>query len=351
MLIMLALTGCNQDIGIVEDAVCNGRLEAVEDSVDAPFDADEDGFFDASIPGCVETYPPEQLDCDDDDPEVNPDAEEVCDGIDNDCDGTADGSTAVDALPWYQDFDGDGFGNPEISETACEAPSGFIEDDRDCDDEDDTQHPDSEEFCNGKDDNCDGDVDINALDPTHWFADSDGDGYGDADEVLIDCDAPPNTVEDDTDCDDGDKNIHPRANDTYGDGKDSNCDDRDCESGTTGDVHFSVCPDNRTWEQARTECESNGDDLASVQGEEEQAFIEILASAVDAENLWIGFHDQNNEGSFEWTDGSAESYTNWEAGEPNDENGEDCTKLQENISYRWNDAICTYTSTFVCQAR
>jgi len=93
----------------------------------------------------------------------------MCNGIDDDCDGTVDEDDAVDALTWYLDDDGDGFGDPNVSVVACDAPADHLEDDTDCDDADAEVHPAAEEVCNGIDDDCDGVVDPGALD-------ADGDG-------------------------------------------------------------------------------------------------------------------------------------------------------------------------------
>ena len=45
-----------------------------------------------------------------------------CDGKDNDCDGVIDENTAVDAIQWYSDYDGDGYGDDTSEYTSCEAP-------------------------------------------------------------------------------------------------------------------------------------------------------------------------------------------------------------------------------------
>ncbi len=185
---------------------------------------------------CDALVPPEEIDddhdglaecegdCDDTDAAVNPGAEEVCDGIDNDCDGEADGADATGAQVYYADGDGDGFGDPEVGTMACDAPSGYTEDDTDCDDQDGDVYPDAPETCNGIDDDCDGLTDEEgAVDAPEWHLDGDGDGFGDPDATVHACSQPGGYVDDTEDCDDGDATIHPGAEEVC-DGVDNDCD-------------------------------------------------------------------------------------------------------------------------------
>ena len=73
--------------------------------------------------------------CDDGSAEISPDAEEVCDEIDNNCDGVTD-TDATDLSTWYADADSDGFGNVDDAVETCDQPTGYVSDDTDCDDED-----------------------------------------------------------------------------------------------------------------------------------------------------------------------------------------------------------------------
>ncbi len=114
-------------------------------------------------------------DCDDTDAEVNPDAEELCDGIDNDCDGSTDEPDATDASTWYQDADGDGWGDATSTSTACTQPSGWAAAAGDCDDSEPLAHPGLEEICgDGIDNDCDGAAGACTLEGTLDVSGADG---------------------------------------------------------------------------------------------------------------------------------------------------------------------------------
>ncbi|HND33989.1 MAG TPA: MopE-related protein, partial [Myxococcota bacterium] len=76
-------------------------------------DGDADGFGELSSSQLSCTQPPgfvaDATDCDDGAAAAFPGAPETCDGLDNNCDGTIDESSAIDAGIWYADGDGDGF--------------------------------------------------------------------------------------------------------------------------------------------------------------------------------------------------------------------------------------------------
>ena len=95
-------------------------------------------------------------DCNDADPTIYPSAEEICDGKDNDCDGISDEEVTID---FYGDADEDGFGNPDLTITGCDAPSGFVDNADDCDDTNRGVYPDAVELCDERDNDCDGTVD------------------------------------------------------------------------------------------------------------------------------------------------------------------------------------------------
>ena len=192
------------------DDDCDGEIdEGVKDTFYA--DADGDGYGDAasSTTACTapEGYVENADDCDDTNADINPGAEEIpCNGVDENCDPSDD---CQEQNTYYEDADGDGYGNPEVSQTAATAPEGFVEDNTDCDDGDSAVNPGAQEVCNGFDDDCDGQIDEGVL--STFYADADGDGFGDPGVSEQACDAPQGYVADNTDCDDSNAEINPSA--------------------------------------------------------------------------------------------------------------------------------------------
>lgn len=132
-------------------------------------------------------------------------------------------ATKADAVPLYEDADGDGYGNDLIVRQGCLPADGWAERAGDCDDAEPSIHEGQPEQCNGVDDDCDFSVDEA---PDRLFCpDKDEDGFGDVDEGIHVCEAPSRHVEDCSDCDDDDEMIHPDAVEVAGDGIDNDCDE------------------------------------------------------------------------------------------------------------------------------
>jgi len=175
-LLPVLLAACG-DVAII-DTEC-----AAEDAIVWYADADGDGFGvdDDFLVECdqPEGYVDQAGDCDDLDPEVNPEGREYCDGLDTDCDGEADFEDGAE-----EDLDADGV-------LSCE----------DCDDHDGANYPGNVELCDGQDNDCDGLAD----------ADPDGEVDGDMDGSLS-CE----------DCDDADAANTPGGQELC-DGNDNDC--------------------------------------------------------------------------------------------------------------------------------
>ena len=226
------------------DNDCDGTVDE-DDSADASTwyaDADADGYGDAGAIQVACTAPSGHIadssDCDDSDAAVNPAATELCDGMDNDCDGIVDEDDATDAATWYADSDADGYGDAGTTTDACAEPSGYLADSTDCDDSDATINPAATELCDGADNDCDGTVDEDdASDAATWYADSDGDGYGDVGSTTAACSEPSGYLGDSDDCDDSDSAVNPAATELC-DGVDNDCD---------GTVDEDAAADAATW--------------------------------------------------------------------------------------------------------
>jgi hypothetical protein len=225
-------TDPNVNPGAVEvcDEIDNDCNELVDDNaVDAVAwyeDLDQDAYgSDVVVYACEapgSDWSSYTGDCDDADPNIHPDAMEICDGIDNNCDYQIDEPGAVGSIIFYQDLDMDGYGS-DVSMALCEGGPGWSEFTGDCDDEDYNVYPGAVDVCDGIDNDCDGLVDDGETAVMHW-PDADEDGYGDegAGGQLFCWDPGPGWVTNDIDCDDTDAGINPAASEIC-DGIDNDC--------------------------------------------------------------------------------------------------------------------------------
>ena len=206
------------------EEICNEVDDDCDGTVDG-FDAVGSGWFDGDGDG----YGTEWLcqpdldlvgaggDCNDGDPAVNPGAIEVCNEVDDDCDGIADDGAPV--LTWWPDDDGDGYGDldgPTLQQ--CEQPIGYAGNSRDCDDAEHDLHPENP-----------------------WYLDADGDGYGDPAQLVETCTPEPGYVDNDLDCDDARPQVNPDGQEV--------CDDEDADEDCDGLVEDAddSATDFHTW--------------------------------------------------------------------------------------------------------
>ncbi len=268
-----ARRGTNPSVPEVCDALDNDCDGVVDEGlrVELYFDRDHDGVGvigarELACPGAP-GFASAAGDCDDESAAVRPTAAEICDMIDNDCDGIVDEFTL--SVPWYVDEDGDGWGvvsAAQPSVDACTPPAGRAIRIGDCDDTDADVSPTARERCNGRDDDCDGragfaiatgdtedddgdgvpdmacgasESDCDDRDPyttssaslelcdsrdndcdgtidegataVSWYADMDGDGHGEPSATTSSCEIVPGRVLIGDDCDDANRAVRPGA--------------------------------------------------------------------------------------------------------------------------------------------
>jgi hypothetical protein len=180
----------------------------------ACLDNDGDG-----VPGTGNCADLAVVDCDDADPNRSPLATEVCDGVDNDCDGLID--EGLPQFEHYLDADGDGYGAGEPLLSCRQQEPGRVQKAGDCDDTNSAVFPGAPEACNGKDDNCNGQIDDDVV-TRDFYTDADGDGYG-AGAPTPSCQASlPGKSPIGGDCNDADPKVNPAATEVCN-GKDDNC--------------------------------------------------------------------------------------------------------------------------------
>ena len=201
---------CNDSI----DNNCNGSTdeENAKNCTDWYLDSDKDGYGDTSNKKClcdkgdVPGYTVSKgTDCDDSNSTISPEAKEICDGKDNDCDNSVD--TGCDA-------DGDGY--CDGTKTTVGKPASCPKGGGDCNDDPTnggkTIYPGATEICDGKDNNCSAGVDEGC--------DDDSDGYCDKNKTLVG--SPAICPKGGGDCADSDKTINPGATEICNN-KDDNC--------------------------------------------------------------------------------------------------------------------------------
>ena len=166
-------------------------------------------------------------DCADGDELVHPDAAEICNEVDDDCNGATDETGTVGCTTYYKDADEDGAGVVFDQQCMCGPEGQYTATLKgDCDDEDELIGPTIDELCNdGTDDDCDGKTDeADAVGCQPFFIDGDGDNYGETGTEKCLC-GPDFLYETAVggDCSDANDDVHPNASEIC-DGLDNDCD-------------------------------------------------------------------------------------------------------------------------------
>lgn len=249
-------------------------------------DPDEDG----------DLYPASE-DCNDTVAAINPGADEICNTIDDNCDGQVDEGVQG---TFYEDLDNDQYGNDDQTVMACDRPNGYRNAGGDCDDDDPSIRPGAFEACNAIDDNCDGTIDDGFVCPDAgtWL---DGSAY-----LFIDY----------------------AATQTQG---------------------AAACAEHG-YTLATVDTEAEQDLLSDFPNSADE-----LALA----RWWIGLSDAEAEGQWTWTDGSSPTLDEWCEREPDNQHDgscvgsseEDCVILDARAGGCWVDVPCECAwSGTICEA-
>jgi hypothetical protein len=204
-------------------------------TVGAPFD--EGGADSATLIGPIDVDgdgSPEGEDCNDDDGTMTPGAVEICDGKDNDCNGEVDDT--ADAVLYYRDADADGWGSETDTLLSCTVPDGYLPTAGDCNDADPAVHPETDDWCDGVDTDCDGTTD---EDEVIWYPDADKDGYG-GEGGEVSCKPLEGHLLTSGDCDDADPLVHPGVLDDDCDGQDDDCDQQTDDDSALLSWHYDL---------------------------------------------------------------------------------------------------------------
>ena len=253
-------TDCDDENGAVHPGateICNGIDDNCDGSIDEGVkttfyrDADGDGYGNPSVTTQACTVPAGYVvnsgDCNDASAAVHPGATEVCNGIDDDCDGSIDEGVKT---TFYQDLDGDGYGNPSVTTQACTVPAGYVANSNDCDDTDEDINPNTVWYLDADGDGYYTSTQVSCTSPgvgytrtvtasgdcapadnTKWqsallYIDADGDNYDAGQETVCYGATYPSTYKQNTlgtDCDDENGAVHPGATEICN-GIDDNCD-------------------------------------------------------------------------------------------------------------------------------
>jgi len=203
------------------DNNCNGKVDEGYPNFDGDGEAD-----------CIDVdddndADPDVVDCNPVNPEVYHGADEICDDKDNNCNLLVDESGSSGCSMFYKDKDDDGWGMNNKSLCLCGPTEDYTASQPgDCDDSVWSINPDGTEVCNNSDDDCDGSKDnAGSLGCTNYYVDTDGDGYG---SKVPQCLCWPNaqfTTKNGGDCNEANPAIHPDMPETCNN-IDDNCDNQ-----------------------------------------------------------------------------------------------------------------------------
>jgi len=106
-----------------------------------------------------------------------------------------------------------------------------------------------------------------------------------------------------------------------------------------GNIYALTKDDILTWEEADTLSNQHDGYIATINDAQENAFLTQNYLSLIYKELWIGYNDRNNEGTWVWANGETSTYTNWGPEDLNED--EDCVIIRDTEGY-WDDAPCIW---------
>ena len=300
---VLTLDDCNDnsvDFGAqAVDGDCDGTLTADDcddtdpNSTILSEDADCDGFISIN-------------DCDDDNDTIHPSATEVCDEIDNNCDGFIDENVTT---IFFRDDDGDGDGTSLQTIEACIVPDNYAETNTDCNDADPAVFLGAEELCDGRDNDCDGITPLEEIDndddgyvecyvdPLIWRGNNQLSG-GDCDDTIASfsnqgTDADCDGILTADDCDDTDPNSTILVEDADCDGV-LTLDDCDDEDTSLLEILLDQDCDGT---QIQDDCDDTNPN-STILAEDADCDTTVTIEDCDDNNPLLNMNDVDNDGAF-----------------------------------------------------
>ena len=98
-----------------------------------------------------------------------------------------------------------------------------------------------------------------------------------------------------------------------------------------------------TWEEAQQYCREKHTDLAYISNMEEQEQVAEIARS--SGRIWIGLHNNGTATGWKWSGDWEAPFTNWGAGQPNDEGS--CVRIGWK-SQTWRVKPCALKHPFIC---
>jgi len=118
---------------------------------------------------------------------------------------------------------------------------------------------------------------------------------------------------------------------------------------TTGNRYKVYIDKKRRWVDAKSLCQLDGGELASIRNAREWQFVKGILTSSGVGDVWLGASDEATEDTWVWTDGSNVTYSDWRGDEPNSGTSKNCLFGESDYIWKWHDGTCTGNAYAVCK--